>query len=415
MKSWNEFWAGHSRRNYTAVFHSHLQAVIADETFDLSLRLLALLWRSSWGRNSDWCINADGVLMTQADCARELGSDRRAVNPLFQALVKGNYLRLKGREIHPIDDPMEGEAVFASSSLNGAPFPTIDEDEANSREQEGEDAEEETAPEVEAEGFEGFISQVWSREDPAGFASYQKVAEAYKAWRLQLLERYKAYRQLSERVGQTGNAASPKGSDNSAERVRHSVGKGRTNGAPVLISQQENINIPSSSSFSSVVRAALSEYGNVDDDVLTLLIDGCRKNAPDCTAVEICHFIGEKARLMSRHTRNPVGWLAAAVPKCFAGESFAAYRANGARAAAAERQRLEREEMAAREEEWREGSSEYLQERIDGLLQFIRGNPDAASVPSLKKQVGELRARLTQMRKPAESEPAEKTMKAGNG
>lgn len=89
------------------------------------------------------------------------------------------------------------------------------------------------------------------------------------------------------------------------------------------------------SSTTSVVRA-LSYFGIADDDVATKLVSACRAQAPDCTLDEIIHFIQQKGWLI-RQDRNlriarPIGFLLAAVPKCFAGEAFRLYREEGRRA-----------------------------------------------------------------------------------
>ena len=83
------------------------------------------------------------------------------------------------------------------------------------------------------------------------------------------------------------------------------------------------------STSSSRVQMALSSYGLADDDVAQFLFNSCRQQAPDCTVEEIIHFIEEKGTLMERKRErvyNPVGFLVAAVPKCFSTETLSAYR-----------------------------------------------------------------------------------------
>lgn len=82
-------------------------------------------------------------------------------------------------------------------------------------------------------------------------------------------------------------------------------------------------------SSSSVLFETLSQYGTVDDDVITRLRSECQKRANDCTDEEIAHFIDEKGTLIrSANTRigSPIGFLLTAVPKCLVGESFDLYR-----------------------------------------------------------------------------------------
>ena len=65
----------------------------------------------------------------------------------------------------------------------------------------------------------------------------------------------------------------------------------------------------------------------VDDEAVTVLWRQCRKRAEDCTVEEILHFARAKAAILrTGKIQNPVGFLLASVPKCFEGESFAAYR-----------------------------------------------------------------------------------------
>ncbi len=70
----------------------------------------------------------------------------------------------------------------------------------------------------------------------------------------------------------------------------------------------------------------LRKYGTVDDDVLAELVNACLRAAPDCTEQEILHFIEVKAKLITKETRNPIGLLKVAVPKCFTPESLREYR-----------------------------------------------------------------------------------------
>ncbi len=80
---------------------------------------------------------------------------------------------------------------------------------------------------------------------------------------------------------------------------------------------------------SSTVYAALAQFGIVDDDILTRLIENCRRQAPDCTEEEVVHFIQEKGLLVrgkDSKVYNPVGFLLTAVPNCFTGEAFRFYR-----------------------------------------------------------------------------------------
>jgi hypothetical protein len=81
----------------------------------------------------------------------------------------------------------------------------------------------------------------------------------------------------------------------------------------------------------------------VDDEAALVLWNQCRKRVPDCTPDEILHFARSKATLFrSGKIQNPVGFLLAAVPKCFEGASFLEFRREqAARAREAEEQAAE--------------------------------------------------------------------------
>jgi hypothetical protein len=91
----------------------------------------------------------------------------------------------------------------------------------------------------------------------------------------------------------------------------------------------KNVLDTNTSSSSSAVYQALTQYGAVDDDILARLIRDCKQQAPDCTEEEIIHFIEAKGSLIrGRDSRiySPIGFLLTAVPKCFTGEVFRFYR-----------------------------------------------------------------------------------------
>lgn len=78
----------------------------------------------------------------------------------------------------------------------------------------------------------------------------------------------------------------------------------------------------------------------VDDAALGKLVEACRERAADVRTEEIVHFVREKGALIeqmgsekrgdrtaTQAVRNPLGFLLFAVPMCFEGTSFAAWRA----------------------------------------------------------------------------------------
>jgi hypothetical protein len=73
----------------------------------------------------------------------------------------------------------------------------------------------------------------------------------------------------------------------------------------------------------SAVAAAMSEYGQSDDDAVSRLIQACKSQASDCSTDEIVDFIHSKGALTrSKNIQNPIGFLIESVPKCFAGDAF---------------------------------------------------------------------------------------------
>ena len=83
------------------------------------------------------------------------------------------------------------------------------------------------------------------------------------------------------------------------------------------------------SSSSSSVYEALSVYATVDDDVVTRLRTATRRACADYTDAELVHFVHAKGALLQRPGRrisSAIGFLLTAVPKCFTGESFQAFR-----------------------------------------------------------------------------------------
>lgn len=105
----------------------------------------------------------------------------------------------------------------------------------------------------------------------------------------------------------------------------------------------------------------LSQYGHPDDDAIRRLFLACKRNSPDCTVDEIAYFVHQKAGLAARMPlHNAIGFLITAVPKCFAGEAFQAFRTE-------QRRKLEQLETQRRREEaelaqWRAEQEAQLQD-----------------------------------------------------
>ena len=108
--------------------------------------------------------------------------------------------------------------------------------------------------------------------------------------------------------------------------------------------------------FPSELISSLHEISpSFDNEAGEFLWADCRTRAHDCTAEEVLHFVSAKAALLNTgRIQNPIGFLLAAVPKCFEGESFQVFRKQQAR---------RREEQRRREEEERK-NAEILEKEM---------------------------------------------------
>lgn len=138
----------------------------------------------------------------------------------------------------------------------------------------------------------------------------------------------------------------------------------------------------------------------LDEEAVISLWNECRMRAGDCTAEEILYFAREKS-LISRNGKiqNPVGFLLAAVPKCFEGQVFTTFReeqkkkAEEQRRVEVERQKTARlqEEQIAREAEAYRKAEEKLKSlpksEYDGLFEstkekLLKDHPQVRSYPA---------------------------------
>lgn len=100
-----------------------------------------------------------------------------------------------------------------------------------------------------------------------------------------------------------------------------------------------------SSSAIPLIVGALRRYApDVDDDAAARLWHACLEHAPDARIDELVHFINLKAGRPG--IRVPLGFLLAAVPKCFKGDSYRQFRAERERGREAQ---LSRDRMFAEE------------------------------------------------------------------
>ena len=151
----------------------------------------------------------------------------------------------------------------------------------------------------------------------------------------------------------------------------------------------------SPSAFAALVRCIQDVLGvEPDHALLTGVVEACHQNAilttgEPASEEELLYFTGSKARVIFRapNIRNHLAVLRKAVPECFLGESFRAYRA----AAAFRKQKLTEEEQrtdaerAQRQRETAESEARYaLWSRISEThkdergydLQAIASDPD---------------------------------------
>lgn len=76
------------------------------------------------------------------------------------------------------------------------------------------------------------------------------------------------------------------------------------------------------------VRQTLAQFAYADETAVTQLVSECLQLVPDLTAEEICEFVEQKGAIVRASTsiQNPIGFLLATVPKCFAGNAFLKFR-----------------------------------------------------------------------------------------
>ena len=134
------------------------------------------------------------------------------------------------------------------------------------------------------------------------------------------------------------------------------------------------------------VSKVLNAYWSADDAAALQLIHACRAVRADAKADEIAFFVSEKAEMTraNRAIHNPVGLILRAVPQCFEGYSFDAFRERrrqSIRLAEAEKARKAEDDLALKEWMIRDAhdalanplSSEESRRRAEEVLAFYRG------------------------------------------
>lgn len=100
----------------------------------------------------------------------------------------------------------------------------------------------------------------------------------------------------------------------------------------------------------------------IDEQAVLMLWAECRSRAKDCTSEEVLSFVKAKASIaLNGKIQNPVGFLLSAVPKCFEGTAFEAYREEQRRRKDEEAKRRAREDerLKALQDQGREEAEAY--------------------------------------------------------
>lgn len=382
MSKWGAFHGRHAERMFTPVFNGFLEDLIANPEAPLFTRICAWVLRHSWGNHSDICVDSKGVVLTQTDCARDLGFvfknaegemevRRQKVNPDFLELKRMHYLRLDGQGIEPIDDPTE--ARFAFSLL------PVDSPRTQSEEN------------GKLPGFQSFIDEIVAREYPDEYRAYQEVERLRKEIRTGLMKRWTEFK---ERLSEGSSTNDAEASDGSGQPVggqpdNASDGPGHSPPHPISLKPENKVN-DSSSSF-SLVRKAFESYAKTDNDLFKGFLKETRKATPD----ELVELINEKGPLVPKRAKNRAAYLATSVVNAVESEDF--------------------EERRKQPEPVPEVTLEEEIAMLEATLaQYEAGWPDYAGLPKMKSYLETLRSRLAE-RKPAESESGKPKAKRAGG
>ena len=167
----------------------------------------------------------------------------------------------------------------------------------------------------------------------------------------------------------TGDATSPKPSDVTSSLLEKDFRK-ETSSRQSSSSSQTKANTSSSDlPPTEFVKGITQLISFIDDEALNSIWQECRLRVPDCTVEEVLHFTQMKAVIASNpKIENPVGFLIAAVPKCF-GTGFSQFREAESRRQAEER--LREEQRRAEEAEILRELEAYkrAKEKLDSLPQ----------------------------------------------
>lgn len=119
-----EFHARHvdtrgKKLKFVIVFNASMEFFIGCREVPLMWRILAWIWRYSWGNNSDHCVDKiGGTAIGQQACAGAFQVDKRRINQCVGELRVLNFVHVKtGHRLKPVDDP--GNVLAESPAPNG--------------------------------------------------------------------------------------------------------------------------------------------------------------------------------------------------------------------------------------------------------------------------------------------------------
>src|SRR5436305_1244180 len=112
VQAFAEFHKRHRDKNgkklvFTAVFNAAMDAFISCAEVPLVWRVLAWIWRHSWGNDSDYCVDAiGGKPIGQQACADEFDIEKQRISDCVATLrVLYFVLPSTGHKLYPVDDP----------------------------------------------------------------------------------------------------------------------------------------------------------------------------------------------------------------------------------------------------------------------------------------------------------------------
>ena len=177
--------------------------------------------------------------------------------------------------------------------------------------------------------------------------------------------------------------------------------------------KEETNNLTQQTSSTSVHEPTLGQLSQslnevlpfIDDQAVRFLWTECRTRVADCSVTEVIYFTKAKAAVLAGgKIQNPIGFLLAAVPKCFEGQSFLAFRrAQREQEDAEAKLRLQREEVQRQAEKdtkreievytWAEETLNSMSQNERELLrqnvtrEYLKRYPSARHMPDFESWI----------------------------